>query len=268
LTNGVRQFGILTSRNVALLLGDSRALAMAALQALVVGALLGLAFGDFGKGFELGNSKVSFLVVLGITCIWIGCAGSAKSLVGELPIYVRERDINLSTVAFVLSKFLVMGAFAACQILLLMLVCSLLIPEIPGTVWEQYGLAALAAVGGTAIGLVISSVSNSRDQAAVIVPLALAPQLIFGSGLVSALSWYGEKLAQVAIGAYWTRQAMIAALISRESGIMKIDPVHGTLVPVTAHPLGASIMALCLQTLAWLLLAIAIMHIRYGRKTS
>ena len=63
----------------------------------------------------------------------------------------------------------------------------------------------------TAIGLVISSVSNSRDQAAVIVPLALAPQLIFGSGLVSALSWYGEKLAQFVIGAYWTRQAMIAA---------------------------------------------------------
>ena len=139
---------------------------------------------------------------------------------------------------------------------------------IPGPVWEEYALAALAAVGGTAIGLVISSVSNSRDQAAVIVPLALAPQLIFGSGLVSALSWYGEKLAQFVIGAYWTRQAMIAALISRESGIMKVDPVHGTLVPVTAHPLDWSIAALCLQTLAWLLLAIAIMHLRYGRKTS
>ncbi|HEX3652097.1 MAG TPA: ATP-binding cassette domain-containing protein [Rhizomicrobium sp.] len=268
IANAIRQFAILTSRNVALLLGDRRALAMSALQAVVVGALLGLAFGDFGKGFELGNSKVSFLVVLGITCIWIGCAGSAKSLVGELPIYLRERDINLSTVAFVLSKFLVMGAFAVCQVLLLMLVCSLLIPEIPGPVWEQYALAALAAISGTAIGLVISSVSNSRDQAAVIVPLALAPQLIFGSGLVSALSWYGEKLAQFAIAAYWTRQAMIAALISRESGIMKIDAVHGKMVPVTAHALGSSLTALGLQTLAWLLLATAIMHLRYGRKTS
>ena len=98
--SSVRQFAILTSRNVALLLGDARALAMAALQAIAVGALLGLAFGDFGKGFELGNSKVSFLVVLGITCIWIGCAGSAKSLVGELPIYLRERDINVALERF------------------------------------------------------------------------------------------------------------------------------------------------------------------------
>lgn len=268
IANAARQFGILTSRNLTLLFGDTRALAMAAVQAIVVGALLGFAFSDFGKGFELGSSKVSYLVVLGITCIWIGCAGSAKSIVGELPIYLRERDINLSTTAFVLSKLLVMSAFAICQVLLLLFVSSLLVQDVPGPVWEQYALAALAAVNGAAIGLVISSVSNSRDQAAVVVPLALAPQLIFGSGLISSLSWAAEKVAQFVIGAYWTRQAMIGALISRESGIMKIDPVHGTLVPVTAHPLGLSAGALCLQTIAWLVLTIAIMHVRYGRKST
>src|SRR5204863_3349295 len=201
-------------------------------------------FSDFGKGFELGSSKVSFLVVLGITCIWIGCAGAAKAIVGELPIYLRERDINLSTTAFVFSKFLVIGCFAVCQILILMLVSSLLAQEIPGWPWEQFLLASFAAVSGVAIGLVIATVSNSRDQAAVIVPLALAPQLIFGSGLMSNLSWYTLKVAQLVIGAYWSRQAMTAALISHENGIMKIDPVHGALVPVTAQSLGLSIVAL------------------------
>ncbi len=267
IASSLRQFAILTSRNIALLLGDARTLAMAALQAIAVGALLGFAFMDFGKGFELGSSKVSFLVVLGITCIWIGSAGAAKAIVGELPIYLRERDINLSTAAFVLSKFLVMATFAVFQILILVFASSLLAQEIPGRTWEQFLLACLAAINGVAIGLIISSVANSRDQAAVIVPLALAPQLIFGSGLVSTLSWYGEKVAQFLIGAYWTRQAMIGALISNEHGIMKVDPVHGALVPVTAHSLELSISALALQTLAWLLLTILIMHIRHGRKT-
>jgi ABC-type multidrug transport system ATPase subunit len=267
LANAIRQFGILTERNIALLVGDVRTLTMAAIQAIAVGALLGFAFSDFGKGFEAGSSKVSFLVVLGITCIWIGCAGAAKAIVGELPIYMRERDINLSTPAFVLSKFLVIACFAVCQIVVLMLVSSVFVPSIPGIWWEQFLLAALAAVSGVAIGLAISSVANSRDQAAVIVPLALAPQLIFGSGLMSSLSWYAEKFAQVVIGAYWTRQAMTAALIAHERGIMKIDPVKGALVPVTAHALGASLAALGAQTVAWLMLTTIIMYVRHRRRT-
>jgi ABC-type multidrug transport system ATPase subunit len=266
--DSLRQFAILTSRNLSLLAGDVRTLAMATVQSVVVGALLGFAFSDFGKGFELGSSKVSFLVVLGITCIWIGCAGAAKAIVGELPIYLRERDINLSTAAFVLSKFLVMSLFAVCEVLLLMLVCGLLVREIPGQLWEQFLLASLAAVNGVAIGLIISAVSNSRDQAAVVVPLALAPQLIFGSGMVSHLSWLGEQVARLLIGAYWSRQAMTAALIAHESGIMKIDPVAARLVPVTAAPLALSIAGLVLQTIAWLVVTIVIMHIRHRQKST
>jgi ABC-type multidrug transport system ATPase subunit len=268
IAHALRQFAILTERNIALLFGDVRTLAMAAIQAIAVGALLGFAFSDFGRGFELGSSKVSFLVVLGITCIWIGCAGAAKAIVGELPIYLRERDINLSTTAFVLSKFLVIACFAIFQVLILMLASSAIAQQIPGRPWEQFLLASLAAVSGVAIGLVISSVSNSRDQAAVIVPLALAPQLIFGSGLMSNLSWYATKVAQLVIGAYWSRQAMTAALIAHDQGIMKVDAVHGQIVPVTAQPLDLSALALSLQTVAWLVLTIIIMHVRHGQKTT
>lgn len=266
--DSLRQFAILTARNLALLKGDRRTLTMAALQSVIVGALLGFAFTDFGKGFEIGNSKVSFLVVLAITCMWIGCAGAAKAIVGELPIYLRERDINLSTVAFVLSKFLVTSLFAVCQVLLLMGVATLLAQEIPGAWWEQYLLAALAGINGVAIGLIISAVSNSRDQAAVVVPLALAPQLIFGSGMVSNLSAAGEWMAKLLIGAWWSREAMTAALIGHEHGIMKIDLAAARLVPVTAPALGMSIAGLLLQSLAWLIVTMLIMHVRHGRRGS
>jgi hypothetical protein len=264
----LRQFLILTSRNIALLAGDVRSLYMALIQSVAIGALLGFAFADFGTGFMVSSSRVSFLLVLGVTCLWIGCAGAAKDIVGELPIYVRERDINLSTLAFVCSKFVVTGLFAVVQVAILMAVCSVLAQEIPGSPFEQFLLASLAAINGAAIGLVISSVSNSRDQAAIIVPLALAPQLIFGSGLVANLSDAGQWLAKLVIGAYWTKEAMTAALISSVSGIVKLDPAHGGVVAVTAQALSTCVMALASQTLGWLVLTIAIMYVRYARKPS
>ena len=263
----IHQFLVLTRRNVALLLGDMRALIMSAVQSVVVGGLLGYAFSDFGSGIlELSNSKLSFLLVLGITCLWIGVAGAAKEIVGELPIYLRERDINLSTLAFVLSKFVVVSAFTVIQVGLLMMICSLLAQEIPGGFLMQFLIACVASISGVGLGLVISSVANSRDQAAVVVPLALAPQLIFGSGLVTNMGAAGDFLAKLVIGAYWAREAMTAALISSES-VVKLDPSHMVPIQVTAHTLSASLGALGLQTLAWFAVATAIMYARFRRKS-
>jgi ABC-type multidrug transport system ATPase subunit/pSer/pThr/pTyr-binding forkhead associated (FHA) protein len=260
------QFSVLTRRNIALLLGDRRTLAMAAMQSMIVGALLGYAYSDFGSSsFEISNSKMSFLLVLGITSLWIGCAGAAKDIVGELAIFVREKDINLSTTAFVLSKFLVTGLFTVLQIAILMAVCALFAQAIPSPAITQFWLAALAAVSGAAVGLFISSISNSRDQAAVIVPLALAPQLILGSGLVTNLSSAGLLVAKLMIGAYWTREAMTAALVSTET-VLKINPATGMPVAVTAQTLGHCALALALQTMGWIAVTIAIMLWRHARK--
>ncbi|MGA9794066.1 MAG: FHA domain-containing protein [Rhizomicrobium sp.] len=263
----LHQFAVLTARNIALLLGDTRTLIMAALQSVIVGGLLGYAYSDFGSGpLEVSNSKLSFLLVLGITCLWIGCAGAAKEIVGELSIYLRERDINLSTVAFVLSKFLVISIFTVVQIALLMLTCGLIAQEIPGSAIQQFALAALASIAGAGVGLFISSISNSRDQAAVIVPLALAPQLILGSGLVTNLSSAGQWIAKIFIGAHWTREAMTSALISVED-IVKIDPNTGMRIAVTAEPLGHCVAALAAQTAGWVILTIGILYWRHARKT-
>jgi hypothetical protein len=239
---------------------------MAIVQSVAVGVLLGFAYHDFGTGFALDNSRMSFVLVLGITCLWIGCAGAAKEIVGELPIYLRERDINLSTPAFVLSKYLVACLFAIVQVAVLLLSCALLAQEIPGKPLEQFALACLAAFNGVAVGLLISSVSNSRDQAAVIVPLALAPQLIFGSGLVANLSAAGQWLAKLVIGAYWTREAMDAALLSVHPGVRQLDPVTGAPITVSAPALSDCIAALTAQALVWVLLTIGIMVWRYARK--
>lgn len=72
--------------------------------------------------------------------------------------------------------------------------------------------------------------------------------------------------SEILIGAYWSREAMTAALVAHDSRIMKTDPVAARLVSVTAPALGVSVTALVLQTLAWLVVTMLIMYVRHGRK--
>ena len=91
----VRQAAILGHRNARLLLSDRRTLAMAAVQSVLIGGLMGYAFGNFGTGQERVNAANALLLLLGLSAIWLGCNAASKEIVGELAIYRREHDINL-----------------------------------------------------------------------------------------------------------------------------------------------------------------------------
>jgi hypothetical protein len=84
-------------------------LVMSTLQSLLIGGLIGYAFGTFGAGQEQINAQNALLLLLGLSAIWLGCNAASKEIVGELAIFRRERDSNLSTAAFVGAKFLVSG---------------------------------------------------------------------------------------------------------------------------------------------------------------
>lgn len=203
----VHQLKVLLRRNVRLVLADKRAIALAATQSLTVGLLLGYAFMDLGAPALVPRSEAALLLLLGITALWMGCNSAGKEIVGELAIYRRERDMNVPTGAFVVSKFVVIGLFSVLQALVLIGACALLAERIPGGLGPQSIVMALAAICGTGLGLLISSWCNTRDQASVIVPLALAPQLILGGGIVPALPKPAEAFAETVISAHWIRQA-------------------------------------------------------------
>ncbi|HEY1414112.1 MAG TPA: FHA domain-containing protein, partial [Rhodopila sp.] len=190
------QFAILTHRNTRLLLADRRTLIMAAVQSTLIGGLMGYAFGTFGTGPEAITGKNALLFLLGLTSIWLGCNGASKDIVGELVIYKRERDINLSTAAFVASKYVVTGLFTILQLAVVFTLTALLAERIPGRVLPQFGILMAGGLAGSAIGLVISAFSNTRDQATTIVPLALVPQIILAGILVPHLptpaTWFAK----------------------------------------------------------------------------
>lgn len=250
-----RQFCILTHRNVRLLLADRRTLVMAAVQSVLIGGLMGYAFGSFGTGQEKVNAENALLLLLGLCAIWLGCNSASKDIVGELVIYRRERDINLSTFAYVSSKYVVSCVFTIVQLVVAFILVWLLAEAIPGYFFEQLALLLIGAAAGTAIGLVISAFADTRDQATTIVPLALVPQLVLAGVLVPKLPAFAEQIAKVAVSGYWLTEAMKSVFIAADGPIMIFSARTGGMVEMTAQApvLGGILVAL--HALGFLLLA-------------
>jgi ABC-type multidrug transport system ATPase subunit/pSer/pThr/pTyr-binding forkhead associated (FHA) protein len=260
----VRQFFILTDRNIRLLLADRRTLTMAASQSVLIGGLMGYAFGSFGQGLEAVNAQNALLLLLGLCAIWLGCNSASKDIVGELTIYRRERDINLSTFAFVGSKYCVSAVFTMVQLAGAYLLVALFAEGIPGYFLEQLGLLLIGAASGTAMGLVISASANTRDQATTIVPMALVPQLILAGVLVPKLPAFAEQIAKVAVSGYWLTEAMKSVFIAASGPIRVLNPKTGGLMDMTAQPAGTGAIVVSLHAIAFFLIAWAVTLWRNG----
>ncbi|MBV8455107.1 MAG: ATP-binding cassette domain-containing protein [Acetobacteraceae bacterium] len=263
----LRQGAILLHRNARLLLADRRTLAMAAIQSVLIGGLVGYAFGQFGTGLEQVNAENALLLLLGLSAIWLGCNAASKEIVGDVAIYRREHDINLSTVAFIGAKFLVSATFTVMQLAIVYMLAAVLAEKIPGDRLEQFLLLVLGALAGTAIGLVISASANTRDQATTIVPLALVPQLILAGVLVPKLPGLATSIAKVAVSGFWLTEAMKSVFIATEGPIRVLDAHTGTIVNLTAEPAALGTGIIAAQAFAFLVLAYLVTLLRHGGRS-
>jgi hypothetical protein len=237
---------------------------MAFIQSCLIGGLLGYAFGTFGTGQEAINGQNALLFLLGLTSIWLGCNGASKEIVGELVIYKRERDVNLSTAAFVAAKYVVTGAFTVVQLVLVFLLTALLAERIPGTSPEQLGILLLGALAGTAIGLLISACSNTRDQATTIVPIALVPQIILAGTLVPHLPRPAEIFTKIAISSFWLTEAMKSVFIATNGPIHVISAQTGRMVDMMAEPTRRGVIIVAVHAACFLLLSYLSALFRHG----
>ena len=261
----VRQTAILLHRNTTLLLSDRRTLVMAAAQSVLIGGLMGYAFGNFGEGQERVNAENALLLLLGLSAIWLGCNAASKDIVGELAIYRREHDINLSTAAFVGAKYLVSSVFTVLQLAVVYLLVAALADGIPGDRLQQFTLLTIGAMAGTAMGLVISAFANTRDQATTIVPLALVPQLILAGVLVPKLPALATAMAKVAVSGYWLTEAMKSVFITAEGRVRTMNAHTGALMDMTAEPASYGAAIVATHALVFLLIAYLVTLMRHGR---
>jgi ABC transport system ATP-binding/permease protein len=260
----MRQAAILLHRNTILLLSDRRTLVMAAAQSALIGGLMGYAFGNFGTGQERVNAENALLLLLGLSAIWLGCNSASKDIVGELKIYRRENDANLSTAAFIGAKYLVSAAFTVLQLAVVYLLVAALADGIPGDRLQQFMLLTIGAMAGTAMGLVISAFANTRDQATTIVPLALVPQLILAGVLVPKLPDLATAAAKIAVSGYWLTEAMKSVYITAEGPIRIVNLHTGTLMNMTAEPASYGAAIVAAHALTFLLVAYLVTRMRHG----
>ncbi|MCE5237161.1 ABC transporter permease [bacterium] len=196
------QAGVLLRRQLALLLGDPVNTGILLLQAPLIAAIIALVFpGDsFTSQSHLKHSSaVIFMLV--ISGIWFGVSNSAREIVKERAVYRRERVAGLDRSAYLISKLLPLAGLSAIQTLVLLLIVGAVMSWFDigdsASVLTLWVLLWLAALSGATLGLVLSALARSTDQAVSLTPVVLLPQVVF-SGIFSAIENSNEGLRALA----------------------------------------------------------------------
>jgi ABC-type multidrug transport system ATPase subunit/pSer/pThr/pTyr-binding forkhead associated (FHA) protein len=184
-----RQTALLSHRYLKLFLRDRRNLFILLGQAPLIALGIALLFDanilNPATGDPNNGALLIFLVVT--TMIWLGSIDAAREIIKERAVMERERAVGVRLSAYLASKAIVLFTLVATQAFLL----AAVVFSLRGLTepLQAYALlyAVLVTTGAVAVamGLLISAVVSSEDQAASFIPLALIPQLLFGGAIVT-----------------------------------------------------------------------------------
>jgi ABC-type multidrug transport system ATPase subunit/ABC-type multidrug transport system permease subunit len=183
----IPQAAVLTRRYATLFLRDRRNLMILLGQVpLLALATVGLFKSDvFASGSQVSEAvKLLFLVVT--TAIWLGSIDSAREIIKEKSVYVREAAVGVRLGAYLFSKAAVLFVLAALQTALLAAIVFVFQPlhESRGTYGIVLAMLLLTAFAAVGMGLLMSAAVRTQDQATSFIPLVLIPQLFFGGSIV------------------------------------------------------------------------------------
>jgi ABC transport system ATP-binding/permease protein len=187
-----KHFAALAVRYARTLVRDRRTLFVQLGQAPIIGALIALLFSsDLLKLPDRNPPKAAQFVFLLVTAaLWLGLTGSCREIVKERSVVLRELAVGVRLDAYVLAKALLLFILATVQCLLLAATAYLLQPlHAPvATYAELTGLLVLTGCAAAALGLIVSTLARSVDQATsliplLLIPLLLIPLLLFGGAL-------------------------------------------------------------------------------------
>lgn len=210
---GMRQFGILSSRNIKILTRDRFGLLlMLAAPPLVslLDVVLSLALGstpfDFVDG-KLPDVMIT-LFLLSVYGVMVGGLAQMREIVKEQDVYKRERLVNLRLFPYIMSKVWV-AALLAVYGGTIYTVVHYLAFDMPGGVTEFiyiYVSLTLATMAGMMLGLFASAVAPNANSAPLIVVLLMLPQIVLGGALVPL-----PQTITSPISTRWAFQAFMAA---------------------------------------------------------
>jgi hypothetical protein len=248
----MRQTITLMRRYVELLMSDKRNMLFLILQAPLVALVIGLVF-TIEDGLALRAATESQIVfMLSLSVIWFGCINSVRELVKELPIYLRERSVNLAIAPYLVSKLIPLTAICFLQCLLLLAVIELFI-QIPGNLALRFVVLFVVAMSATTMGLSVSAFVGSNDKAMTTIPMLLVPHIILAGSVVPlkvAVIW----VAKATMISYWGFEAMKTTLANDVKSVK--HEMTGELILSINNSLTAALSAIIGLTIVFLIIAL------------
>lgn len=178
----------LTGRYARTLRRDRRTLAILLGQAPIMALLIALLYPAhvLARPDSQPARSAQFVFLLITAALWLGLIDACREIVKERSIIGRELAVGVRLDAYLLSKASLLFLLAVMQCVLLLSVATAIQPlhEQPGSYLTLGLLLVLTSWSTIGIGLVVSALARSMDQATSLIPLLLIPQLLFGAALV------------------------------------------------------------------------------------
>ena len=171
-------------RGARVILRDQALLALLVGQPVVIGLLINLS-----QYAPLGGKLNILWTFAVIASIWLGLNNTAREVIRDRAVYLRERRSTVNPESYLLSKVLLFALIGLGQVVLLTLLLrygnfldrtyvSESIKELNGKIWLMLILLWLTYISAMFLGLLISTLAKTEDAAVACLPLVILPQLL------------------------------------------------------------------------------------------
>jgi ABC-type multidrug transport system ATPase subunit/pSer/pThr/pTyr-binding forkhead associated (FHA) protein len=152
--------------------------------------------------------ELSVPFFLTVSAVWLGTNNAAREIVGELPIYKRERMFNQGIFPYLFSKITVLSFFAAIQSFLFTLIVTTRYLNDSHLEWKDPVITFVwmlaLSVTSTLMGLLLSAIFNTTEKVITIVPLVLIPQIILAGVIAKINNGFVELISYFTISRWGT----------------------------------------------------------------
>lgn len=220
----------LMMRYLDLIWADKKNLLILLLQAPLIAIVIGLVFEIKGTEIERATSESQIFFILVLSAIWFGTLNSARELVKELPVYLRERSVNLGIAPYLISKIIPLAVLCLLQCAMLTGIVMQMV-DLPHNYLDRVLVLFVSGMAATSMGLAVSAFVDSNDKAVAMAPILLIPQVILSNAVVK-LGNAGLLTAKCTMISFWGLDALKTTL-SKTSLAAKMPMTNDLVIPIT-----------------------------------
>lgn len=183
-----KQFWIYTKRDFWAKIANTQYIALNIIEAPVLGFVLAyliryIVDPDSDVYVFRENANIPIYIFMGtVVAIFFGLIVSAEEIFKDAKILKREKFLNLSRSAYLMSKICILMGLSAIQMLLFVIVGNWEI-SFQGMNLEFWLMLFSVAVSSNVLGLIISSTFNSIVTIYIMIPLIMIPQMVLGGAM-------------------------------------------------------------------------------------